>query len=92
MRSVKHFINLQKEPDRLPIGTTDTHRINSIERAISTQKNYFVSGLIGTDNILPMHMWYRLIDQAQTVMNMLRLSKHNSNISVHATMEGNFYF
>ena len=39
-----------------------------------------------------MHLWDRILDQAQTTLNMLRPSILNLNISAHTMMEGNFYF
>ena len=39
-----------------------------------------------------MHLWDRLLDQTQITLNMLRPSRCNPNISVHAMMEVNFDF
>ena len=50
----------------------------------------FFSGLSATDNMLPIHLYYRLLKQAQITLNMLSPSKHNPNISAHAMMEENF--
>ena len=39
-----------------------------------------------------MHLWDRLLDQAQLKLNMLRPSRRNPKISVHETMEERFDF
>ena len=52
----------------------------------------FVSVLIGSDNLLSMHLWDRLLDQAQIMFNMLRPSRLKPKISAHEMMEGNFEF
>ena len=51
-----------------------------------------VPGLSGTDKILPINLWYRLLDQSQITLNMLRPSIQNPNISAHTRMEGKFDF
>ena len=70
----------------------DTHKRNAIDRAIGTQKNHFVSGISGSDKILPINIWDGLLDQAQITLNILRPSRRNPNISAHAIMEGKFDF
>ena len=68
------------------------HRRYVAKRTMRTWNNNFVSGIIVTDKISPMILWYRLLKQAQITLNMLSPSKHNPNISAHAMMEGKFYF
>ena len=68
------------------------HRRNATERYIRTWKNHVVSYLSGTDNLSPMHLWDRLLDQAQIMLSMLRPSRHNTKISAHAATKGNFDF
>ena len=66
------------------------HRRYVAKRTMRTWNNNFVSGIIVTDKISPMILWYRLLKQAQITLNMLSPSKHNPNISAHAMMEENF--
>ena len=68
------------------------HRRNVIERSIRAWKNNFVSGLSGTDKLFPVHLWYRLLDQAHITLNMLRSLRLNPKVSVNTTTEGNFDF
>ena len=70
----------------------DMHRINTAERDIRIRKNRFISGLPGTEKLFPMHLWDRLLDQAQIMLSMLRPSRHNTKISAHAATKGNFDF
>jgi hypothetical protein len=43
------------------------HRRNSAERAIRTFKEKFVAGLSSVDPSFPMHLWDRLLPQAEEV-------------------------
>ena len=62
------------------------------ERAISTRKSNFVPDISGTDKLLQMHLWDRIIYQAQITLNILRPSRSNPKVSAHAMMEINFNF
>ena len=42
--------------------------------------------------MFPIRLWYRLLEQAQIIFNMLGPSRFNPNISEHTIMEGNFDF
>ena len=68
------------------------HIINTIERVISTCKNNFISGISVTDKLLPMQLWFGILDQAHITLNMIRPSRRNPKISVQEMMEGNFDF
>ena len=70
----------------------EIHIRNEVESSIRTLNNNFVSGKSGTDKLFPMHMWGRLLDQAQITLSIIRLSRHYPNISVHMMIEGNFDF
>jgi hypothetical protein len=50
------------------------HRRNAAERAIRTFKEYFVAGLSSVDPSFPMHLWDRLLPQAEITLNLLRTS------------------
>jgi hypothetical protein len=47
------------------------HRRNRVEKAIHTFKDHFVSILCGTDSSFPLHLWDRLLIQAEHTLNML---------------------
>ena len=68
------------------------HRRNAAERSIETWKNTFISDLNGTYKLFPMYLWERLMDKSQIMLNMIRSSRRNAWISVHAMMEGNHHF
>ena len=55
-------------------------------------KNNFVSGINGNEKMLPMHLWYRLLEQAKIMLNMIKPPRHNPKISAHAILEGTFYY
>jgi hypothetical protein len=50
------------------------HRRNAAERAIRTFKEHFVAGLSSVDPSLPLHLWDRLLPQAEITLNLLRTS------------------
>jgi hypothetical protein len=60
------------------------HRCNAAERAIRTFKEHFVSGLSSVDPSFPMHLWDRLLPQAEITLNLLRTSRLHSQLSAAA--------
>jgi hypothetical protein len=42
------------------------HRRNAAERAIRTFQNHFIAGLCSVDNDFPLHLWDKLIPQAES--------------------------
>ncbi len=48
------------------------HRRNLDEKAIQTFKDHLVAILCGTDKSFPLHLWDRLLPQAEHTLNMLR--------------------
>jgi hypothetical protein len=51
------------------------HRRNAAEHAIRTFKEHFVAGLSSVDPSFPMHLWDRLLPQAEITSNLLRTSR-----------------
>jgi hypothetical protein len=51
------------------------HPRNTAERAIWTFKEHFVAGLSSVDPSFPMHLWDRLLPQAEITLNLLRTSR-----------------
>jgi hypothetical protein len=51
------------------------HRRNGAERAIRTFKEHFVTGLSSEDPTFPLHLWDRLLPQAEITLNLLRTSR-----------------
>jgi hypothetical protein len=68
------------------------HRRNAAERAIRTFKNHFVAGLASTDTKFPLHLWDRLLPQAELTLNLLRPARVNPKLSAYALLHGNFNF
>jgi hypothetical protein len=63
--------------------TPAMHRRNMAERAIQTFKNHFIAILAGTDPTFPLHLWDKLIPQAETTLNLLRQSRQHPQLSAH---------
>jgi hypothetical protein len=59
------------------------HCRNAAERAIRMFKNHFV-----TNKNFPMHLWDLILHQATTILNLLRASQLNPQLSAAAHLKG----
>ena len=64
------------------------HRRNLAERAIQTAKNHFVGVIAGVHENFPMHLWCRLLAQAELQLNMQRQSNVTPKVSAYAHVHG----
>jgi hypothetical protein len=64
------------------------HRHNGMERAIITFKEHIVTGLASVDPYLPMHLWDRLLHQAEMMLNLLHTSRQHPQLSAAAHFHG----
>jgi hypothetical protein len=64
------------------------HRRNASERAIRTFKEHFVAGLSLVDPSFPLHLWDRLLPQAEITLNILRTSRLHPQLSATAHFHG----
>jgi hypothetical protein len=64
------------------------HRRNIAETAIQVFKAHFISILCGADKSFPLHLWDRLLGQAEHTLNMLRTSKMTPTVSAYAYLWG----
>jgi hypothetical protein len=64
------------------------HRLNAAERAIRTFKEHFVAGLSSVDPAFPLHLWDRLLPQAEITLNLLRTSRLHPQLSTAAHFHG----
>ena len=85
-KTLKNFIH--KEQTEYQLTPPHIHRRNTAERAIRTFKNHSISGLCSVDKTFPLHLWCRLLDQAELTLNMLRTSRINPNLSAHEQLHG----
>jgi hypothetical protein len=60
------------------------HRLNAAERAIRTSKEHFVAGISSVDPAFPLHLWDRLLPQAEIKLNLLRASRLHPKLSAAA--------
>jgi hypothetical protein len=51
------------------------HRRSAADRVIMTFKEQFVAGLSSVDSSFPLHLWDRLLPQAEITLNLLRTSR-----------------
>ena len=68
------------------------HRRNFAERAIQTENDNFVAILMGVSTNLPMHLWCRLLTQADFTLNLLSQSRTKPNVSDNAHVHGTYNF
>jgi hypothetical protein len=64
------------------------HRRNASERAIHTLKEHFVAGLAAVDPYFPLHLWDRLLPQAEITLNILPTSRQHPQLSAAAHYHG----
>jgi hypothetical protein len=64
------------------------HRRNAAERAIRTFKEHFVAGVSSVDPAFPLHLWDRLLPQAEITLNLLQTSRLHPQLSAAAHFHG----
>jgi hypothetical protein len=64
------------------------HRRNAAEHAIRTFKEHFVAGLSSVEPSFPLHLWDRLLPQAEITLNLLRTSRLHPQLSAAAHFHG----
>jgi hypothetical protein len=64
------------------------HIPNAAERAIRTFKEHFKAGLATLDLDFPVHLWDRLLPQAETTLDLLRASRLHPQLSAAAHYHG----
>jgi hypothetical protein len=67
---------------------THCHRRNAADRAIRTFKEHFIAGLASVDPYFPMHLWDRLLPQAEMSLNLLRTSRLHPQLFAAAHLHG----
>jgi hypothetical protein len=64
------------------------HQCKAAERAIRTFKEHFVTGLSSVDPAFPLHLWDRLLPQAEITLHLLRTSRLHPQLSAAAHFHG----
>jgi hypothetical protein len=83
---------MQEKGVDFQLAPPDDHQRNPAERAIQTFKNHFIAMLCSTDKNFPMHLWCRLLPQAQITLHLLRMSRLNPRLSAEVHLNGEFDF
>ncbi|KAL7503578.1 hypothetical protein ACHAXN_001353, partial [Cyclotella atomus] len=79
----KHGMDVERVPK-------EAHKRNAAEKAIQTAKNHLKAILAGCDASFPMHLWDRILPQAELTCNLLRpANATNPNISAYQYVNGN---
>jgi hypothetical protein len=64
------------------------HQKNCAEKAIQTFKAHFISILCGTNKEFSLHLWCRLLPQAEDTLNMLRTTRLRPTVSAYTYLWG----
>jgi hypothetical protein len=83
---------LQQENVDYQLVPPGVHRRNAAERGIRTFQNHFIAGLCSVDSEFPIHLWDRLVPQAELTLNLLRGSRINPKLSAWAQVNGTYDF
>jgi hypothetical protein len=84
--ALKHFFTVNDIAYQLV--PPHCHRRNAAERAIRTFKEHFAAGLSSVDPSFPMHLWDRLLPQAEITLNLLWTSRLHPQLSAAAHYHG----
>ena len=68
------------------------HLKNSSKIIIRTFKNIFVADLLLVDTNCLIYMWWRMVEQAEITLNILRTSQTNPILLAYAQLFESFYF
>jgi len=88
--ALKNF--MREEDIDYQLAPPGIHRRNAAERAIRTFKNHFIAALCSVDKDFPLHLWDKLLPQAEITLNLLRASRINPKLSAWAQLFGTFDF
>jgi hypothetical protein len=64
------------------------HKRNAAKMIICTLKEHFVTGLASVDPYFPLHLWDRLLSQAELTLNILWTSRQHPQLSTAAHFHG----
>jgi len=84
--------HLHEEEIDFQLAPPNNHRRNPAERAIRTAKNHLIAMFCSCDPNFPMHLWCRLLPQANITLNLLRGSRVNPKLSAYNQVHGPFDF
>jgi hypothetical protein len=84
--ALKHFFTANDEEYQLVPSHCQLR--NADERAIHTFKEHFVAGFSSVDPTFPLHLWDRLLPQAEITLNMLQTSRLHPQLSAAAHFHG----
>jgi hypothetical protein len=88
--ALKHFITANDVEYQLvtPHCHCHCHHRNAAERSIRTFKEHFVAGLSSVDPTFPLHLWDRLLPQAEITLNLLQTLRLHPQLSAAAHFHG----
>ena len=89
-KEVKNFIT--EEQATYQYAPPDMHCTNPAERVIQTWKACMKSTLATLSPDFPIAYWYRLCNQVNLAVNIVRKCRQNSKLSVWAAMKGDYHF
>jgi hypothetical protein len=86
LAALKHFFTTNDVEYQLV--PPHCYRRNAAGRAVRTFKEHFVARLSSVDPTFPLHLWDRLLPQAEITLNLLRTSRLHPHFSAAAHFHG----
>ncbi len=85
-----NVITAYLKPKNISLQLIEPHNyhLNASEQTTQTFKNRFIGALRTTDVNFPIQHWYKLTLQVQGLINLLRQSQINPNMSGHKALNG----
>ena len=83
---------LESKNLKVQFVTPYDHIVNAAERAIQTFKNHTISGLCIFDEAFPSILWFKLVQQLQDTLNILRTSRVHPKLSAFHVLKGQHDF
>ena len=77
---------------QLKLVPPGTHRRNAAEVAIRNFKAHFLSILAGNATYFTSSLWYRLLPQAEIIINLLKQSNETPNVLAYTHLIGMFNY
>ena len=68
------------------------YRRNAVECAIRIFKNHFITILYSVYPAFQMNLWYRLLAQAEMILNMVQLCWCNPKLLAYKSLKGEFNY
>ena len=88
----KYKVNIEINHKMINLATPHNKRANRAERIMNIVKPVIIGAIAGTNRDFPIKLWDKLLPQCEIVMNLLRPSFKDANISCYGAFYGAYDF